>query len=222
MQKYSHFELNRLRSRKPNHPNEALSRLYRFLSISDVAARWGLDGCKKGYKMAWKAACEEVLKRMNLASGPSPWRPVGSSFFRDSSNLSDNVLPPSPIVLNNSPAASPANFFSSFKSVNQPLQIAPTLPNFDNEVWYPVEFQENSSYYFGTNMLDSVSNSTRNNTYGPEETLNGGNPPVQLATMIIIAFFLGLIILATVIGELFLFFLFSNWQRLPTFTNDIN
>lgn len=140
---------------------------------------------------------------MNLASGPSPWRPVASSIFRESSNLSDNILPLSPIVLTNSPAASPANFFSSFKSVNHPLQIAPTLPNFDNEVWYPVEFQENSSYYFGSNMvLDSVSNSSRNNSYGPEETLNGGNPPVQLATMIIIAFFLGLIILATVIGKL--------------------
>ncbi|XP_066141966.1 5-hydroxytryptamine receptor-like [Euwallacea fornicatus] len=145
---------------------------------------------------------------MNLGADPNSWRPLASTFLRESPNLSVASLP-APLVLLSSPTApSPANFFSNFKSVQHapPLPSSSTTPRFDNDVWYPVQFQENSSIYFATPeemALYSVSNSSKNDTYGSEDSLVNFDPSVQLATMIVTAILLGLIILATVIGNVF-------------------
>lgn len=146
---------------------------------------------------------------MNLAAGPNSWRPFASTFNREQNNLSTNVSPlasASGTLFGNPTAASPANFFSNFKSVKflQPTQIISTSTEYDNDVWHLVQFQENSSYYFGSPEemdLYPVSNSSSNGTYGYDQSLNDLNVTIELVTMIVTAILLGLIILATVIGK---------------------
>ncbi|KAL1490753.1 hypothetical protein ABEB36_013399 [Hypothenemus hampei] len=52
-------------------------------------------------------------------------------------------------------------------------------------------------------VLYSISNSSKNNTFGSPESFNSSHTNIQLATMIVTAILLGLIILATVIGNVF-------------------
>lgn len=86
---------------------------------------------------------------------------------------------------------------------------APTTPSGaapgERHVWYPVQFHENSSFYFAAPeemVLYASANSTENGTLGGAHApLHDYDATVALVTMVVTAILLGLIILATVIGE---------------------
>ncbi|CAH1124045.1 unnamed protein product [Ceutorhynchus assimilis] len=140
-------------------------------------------------------------------AGPNAWRPF--TLLRDQNNATSIRI--ASVLLGGPTAASPANFFSNFKSVNllpNPIGNPTTTDITDNDVWYPVEFQDNSSLYFQTPgeivMFTTTVNSSRNGSDGFEEALNGNiKVTVEMVTMIVTAVLLGLIILATVIGNVF-------------------
>ncbi|RZC39075.1 hypothetical protein BDFB_007070 [Asbolus verrucosus] len=108
--------------------------------------------------------------------------------------------------------APPENFSLKNTIFNNLISIASTTEE-NNDVWYPVVFNENSSLYFrkfekyddlffypnyslmNTSFSLNVSvNRTFTNYYQPDET-------IKIVTMIGTAILLGFIILATVIGK---------------------
>ncbi|KAH1000258.1 hypothetical protein HUJ04_000178 [Dendroctonus ponderosae] len=136
---------------------------------------------------------------------PNSWPPLATGFIRDQNQTGGAAHAP-PLFLNHATAASPGGFFSNFKS-GRLLPPPPSAAPVDRHVWYPVQFQANSSFYFAAPdemVLYSTANSSENGTYGAAHASpNDFDATVALVTMVITAILLGLIILATVIGNVF-------------------
>ncbi|XP_057665236.1 5-hydroxytryptamine receptor-like isoform X2 [Diorhabda carinulata] len=75
-----------------------------------------------------------------------------------------------------------------------------------DELWHPIVFNENSSLYFENidNLMSfEIGNGSFNSSSKQNRTIEMNDATVKLVSMVVTAFFLGFIILSTIIGNVF-------------------